>query len=40
MKTSIKNQFLLPALIDGLGLMLAGRAAAQAFTDLPGSQVL
>jgi uncharacterized repeat protein (TIGR03803 family) len=34
MKTCIKNLFLLPALIAGLGLMLAGRATAQTFTNL------
>src|ERR1039458_4781199 len=34
MKTSIKNLFLLPALIAGLGLLLAGRVTAQTFTTL------
>ena len=34
MKTSLKNPFLLPALIAGLGLMLAGRVTAQTFTTL------
>src|ERR1039458_3516265 len=34
MKTCIKNLFLLPALIAGLGLMPAGRATAQTFTNL------
>src|SRR5438876_621900 len=34
MKTSIKNLLLLPALIAGLGLMLAGRATAQTCTTL------
>src|SRR5438309_11910983 len=34
MKTRTKNLFLPPALIAGLGLMLAGRAAAQSCTTL------
>src|ERR1035437_8816202 len=34
MKTYIKNPFLLPALIAGLGLVLAGRVTAQNFTNL------
>ena len=34
MKTCIKNLFLLPTLITGLGLILAGRATAQTFTTL------
>ena len=34
MKTRIKNPFLLPALIAGLGLILAGRVTAQTFTTL------
>src|ERR1035437_2728742 len=34
MKTSIKNLFLLPALIAGLGLIPAGRVTAQTFTNL------
>ena len=34
MKTSIKNLFLLPALIAGLGLLPAGRVTAQTFTNL------
>src|ERR1017187_9143072 len=34
MKTHIKNLFLLPALIAGLGLIPAGRVAAQTFTTL------
>ncbi len=34
MKPCIKNLFLLPALIAGLGLLLAGRATAQTFTTL------
>src|SRR5450759_1188805 len=34
MKTRIKNLFLLPALIAGLGLILAGRVTAQTFTTL------
>src|ERR1039457_6106138 len=34
MKTFIKNLFLLPALIAGLGLIPAGRATAQTFTNL------
>jgi uncharacterized repeat protein (TIGR03803 family) len=34
MKTSIKNLFLLPALIAGLGLIPAGRVTAQTFTTL------
>jgi len=34
MKTSIKNLCLLPALIAGLGLILAGPATAQTFTVL------
>ena len=34
MKTHIKNLFHLPALITGLGVMLAGQAAAQTFTTL------
>src|SRR5205809_867100 len=34
MKTFIKNLFLLPALIAGLGLILAGRVTAQTFTVL------
>src|SRR5665647_3155356 len=34
MKTSIKNLFLLPALIAGLGLIPAGRVTAQIFTTL------
>src|SRR2546425_12257289 len=34
MKTSIKNLFLLPGLIAGLGLVLAGQVAAQIFTTL------
>jgi uncharacterized repeat protein (TIGR03803 family) len=32
MKIRLKNQFLLPVLLAGLGLMLAGRAPAQTFT--------
>ncbi len=34
MKTNIKNLFLLPALVAGLGLILAGRVTAQTFTNL------
>ncbi len=34
MKTCIKNLFLLPTLITGLGLILAGRATVQTFTTL------
>src|SRR5712691_7737941 len=34
MKTCIKNLFLLPALMVGLGLILAGRVTAQTFTTL------
>jgi hypothetical protein len=34
MKTYIKNLFLLPALIAGLGLIPAGRVTAQNFTNL------
>jgi uncharacterized repeat protein (TIGR03803 family) len=34
MKTCLKNLFLLPALIAGLGLMPAGRLTAQIFTNL------
>src|ERR1035437_3649577 len=34
MKTCIKNLFLLPALIAGLGLTPAGRVTAQTFTTL------
>jgi uncharacterized repeat protein (TIGR03803 family) len=34
MKTYIKNLFLLPALIAGLGLIPAGRVTAQTFTNL------
>jgi len=34
MKTLIKNLFLLPVLIAGLGLLLTGRATAQTFTTL------
>src|SRR6266513_5798900 len=34
MKTCIKNLFLLPALVAGLGLILAGRVTAQTFTTL------
>src|SRR5258706_166095 len=34
MQTYIKSRFLLPALIAGLGLMLAGRVAAHSFTNL------
>jgi sulfatase modifying factor 1 len=34
MKTHIKNLFLLPALIAGLGLIMVGRATAQIFTNL------
>lgn len=34
MKTHIKNPFLLPALIAGLGLLPAGQATAQTFTIL------
>src|ERR1035437_9573885 len=34
MKTNIKNLFLLPALIAGLGLIPAGRGTAQTFTNL------
>ena len=34
MKTHIKNLFLLPSLIAGLGLILAGRVTAQNFTNL------
>jgi uncharacterized repeat protein (TIGR03803 family) len=34
MKTQINNLFLLPALIAGLGLILAGRVTAQNFTNL------
>jgi hypothetical protein len=40
MKRSIKNLFLLPALIAGLGLMLAGRVTAQTnHTAIPFSQI-
>ena len=34
MKTYIKNLFLLPALVAGLGLIPAGRVTAQTFTNL------
>jgi len=34
MKTTMKNPFILPALIAALGLMVAGQAAAQTFTTL------
>jgi uncharacterized repeat protein (TIGR03803 family) len=34
MKTPIKNMLLLPALVAGLGLILAGQATAQTFTSL------
>jgi hypothetical protein len=34
MKTHVENLFLLPMLIAGLGLILAGRVAAQTFTTL------
>src|ERR1019366_10459933 len=34
MKTHVKNPFLLPALLAGLGLLLAGRVTAQTFTTL------
>src|SRR5947207_15217538 len=34
MKTCIKNLFLLPVLMAGLGLTLAGRVTAQTFTTL------
>src|SRR6266702_4556107 len=34
MKMCIKNLFLLPALIAGLGLVLTGRATVQTFTTL------
>ena len=34
MKTSIKNLFLLPALIAGLNLIPTGRVTAQTFTTL------
>ena len=34
MKTRLKNLFLLPALVAGFGLMLAGQATAQTFTTL------
>jgi len=34
MKTRIKNLFLLPALMAGLGLMPTGRVKAQTFTYL------
>src|SRR5674476_895459 len=34
MKTRLKNLFLLPALIAGLGLIPAGRVTAQTFTTL------
>src|SRR5450756_1375931 len=34
MKTFTKNLFLLPALIAGLGLILAGQVTAQTFTTL------
>jgi hypothetical protein len=34
MKTYIINLFLLPVLIAGLGLILAGRVTAQTFTSL------
>jgi hypothetical protein len=34
MNTCIKKQFLLPALIAGLGLIPAGRVTAQTFTTL------
>jgi hypothetical protein len=34
MKARIKKPFLLPALIVGLGLMLAGQVTAQTFTTL------
>jgi uncharacterized repeat protein (TIGR03803 family) len=40
MKTYIKNLFLLPALIAGLGLIPAGRATAQTFTTLHSFTVL
>ena len=33
-----KNLFLLPALIAGLGLMLAGRVTTQTFTTVHGGQ--
>ena len=34
MKISLRNLYILPALIAGLGLILAGRVAAQTFTNL------
>ena len=34
MKISLRNLYILPALIAGLGLVLAGRVAAQTFTNL------
>ncbi len=34
MKVSLRNLYILPALIAGLGLILAGRVAAQTFTTL------
>src|SRR5208283_3757242 len=34
MKISIKNRLLLTALITGLGLIMAGRATAQTFTNV------
>jgi hypothetical protein len=37
MKTYIKNLFLLPALIAGLGLIPAGRVTAQIAPNLVGS---
>ena len=40
MKTRIQNLFLLPALITGLGLILAGPVAAQTFTNLHGFTAL
>src|ERR1039458_1545652 len=37
MKTCIKNVFLLPALIAGLGLILTGRVVAQTYPDIAGN---
>jgi uncharacterized repeat protein (TIGR03803 family) len=34
MKTSVKNTFLLPALVAALGMVLAGQATAQIFTNV------
>lgn len=39
MKTRIKNLSLQPALIAGLGLMLAGRVTAQNFTAWPVTRI-